>query len=224
MLKDKNIVVTGGFGTLGRAVVAKLEREGARVAVIDLAPVPERWSGAAIGGVDLADPAQAERALAGEAFAGGLDGLVNVAGGFVWEPVEGGEVSSWDRMHRMNLGTALAMSRAALPLLKRSGGAIVNIGAAASARAAAGMGAYTASKSAVARLTEAMADELKDAGVRVNAVLPTTLDTPVNRADMPDVDPARWVKPEALAEVIAFLLGDGAGAVTGALLPVTGRS
>jgi NAD(P)-dependent dehydrogenase (short-subunit alcohol dehydrogenase family) len=85
------------------------------------------------------------------------------------------------------------------------------------------MGAYTASKAGVARLTEALADELKDAGITVNAVLPSVLDTPANRAAMPDVDPARWVAPPQLADVILFLLSDRAQAVTGALLPVVGR-
>ena len=108
-------------------------------------------------------------------------------------------------------------------MLRASGGAIVNIGAAASIKAAMGMGAYAASKAGVARLTEALAEELKDAGVRVNAVLPSIIDTPANRKDMPDADFTRWVTPEALANVIAFLLSPEASAVTGALLPVTGR-
>lgn len=224
MLKDKRIVVTGGFGTLGRAVVQRLEQAGASVTVIDIAPVPEGWSGSAIGRVDISDPEQAADALAQVEAAGGMDGLINVAGGFLWETVDGGDVASWDKMHAMNLRTALVMSRAAIPQLLRSQGAIVNIGAAATAKAASGMGAYTASKSAVARLTEAMADELKDAGVRVNAVLPTTLDTPVNRADMPDADVSRWVTPAALAHVIAFLVSEEASAVNGALLPVTGKA
>ena len=103
------------------------------------------------------------------------------------------------------------------------GGAIVNVGAAATARAAMGMGAYTASKSGVARLTEALAEELKEEGVRVNAILPSIIDTPTNRADMPDADVAKWVSPAQLAGVVAFLLSSDAMPITGALIPVTGR-
>jgi NAD(P)-dependent dehydrogenase (short-subunit alcohol dehydrogenase family) len=99
----------------------------------------------------------------------------------------------------------------------------VNIGANAAIRAAAGMGAYAASKAAVARLTESLAEELKDKGITVNAVLPSIIDTPQNRTDMPDADFTRWVSPAQLAEVILFLLSDASAAVTGALLPVTGR-
>jgi len=123
----------------------------------------------------------------------------------------------------MNVRTALIATRSVLPLLKASKGAVVNVGANAAAKAGAGMGAYAASKAGVARLTEALAEELKDEGVRVNAVLPSIIDTPANRADMPDADFSRWVSPENLAQVIAFLLSPDATAVTGALLPVIGR-
>jgi NAD(P)-dependent dehydrogenase (short-subunit alcohol dehydrogenase family) len=120
--------------------------------------------------------------------------------------------------------TAVAASRAALPhLLARGAGRIVNIGANAATRAAAGMGPYAASKAAVARFTESLAEEMKDRGITVNAVLPSIIDTPQNRADMPDADFSRWVAPEAIAEVILFLVSDAAAAVTGALIPVTGR-
>ena len=126
-------------------------------------------------------------------------------------------------MFHINLATALSMTRAALPHLKSAKGAIVNVGANAAAKAAAGMGAYTASKAGVHKLTESLAEELKDEGVRVNAVLPSILDTPANRADMGEADAARWVTPAALAKVIAFLLSADAAPITGALLPVTGR-
>jgi len=155
---------------------------------------------------------------------GGIDVLVNVAGGFRWELVEGGQLETWDEMYAMNLRTAVVSSRAALPaLLERGRGRIVNVGAGAALRATAGMGAYAASKSGVERLTEALAAELKDRGITVNAVLPGTIDTPRNRADMPDADFARWVAPEAIADVIVFLASDAARAVTGAAIPVFGR-
>ena len=125
-------------------------------------------------------------------------------------------------MFRMNTLTALNASRAALPFLE-SGASIVNIGAAGTAKATTGMGAYTASKSGVARLTEALAEECKDRGIRVNAVLPSIIDTPTNRADMGDEEADKWVKPRELAEVVAFLLSNAASAITGASIPVTGR-
>jgi NAD(P)-dependent dehydrogenase (short-subunit alcohol dehydrogenase family) len=135
-----------------------------------------------------------------------------------------GDIETWDRMYQMNLRTAVVTSQAALALLRASApSAIVNVGALAAAKAGVGMGAYAASKAGVARLTEALAEELKDAGVRVNAVLPSILDTPANRADMPDADATRWVRPEALAGVVAFLLSHDAEAVTGACIPVAGR-
>jgi NAD(P)-dependent dehydrogenase (short-subunit alcohol dehydrogenase family) len=220
-VRDKRIIVTGGFGTLGRAVVEHLAARGAMPIAIDAAPVPGGWAGEAVGGIDLGDPGAATTAI--DAIPGPIDGLINVAGGFAWEMVAGGSVETWDRLYAMNLRTALSATRAALPRLKAARGAIVNVGAAGATRAALGMGAYAASKAGVARLTEALAEELKDVGVRVNAVLPSIIDTAANRADMPDADHDRWVRPDALARVIVFLVSAEAEAVTGALVPVTGR-
>jgi NAD(P)-dependent dehydrogenase (short-subunit alcohol dehydrogenase family) len=220
----KTVAVTGAAGALGRKVVEVLSQAGWSVVGIDLAEVPPEGAALALGGTDLTD--EAAMGAAGARIAaelGRLDGLVNIAGGFAWETVADGSVATWDRLYAMNVKTALVASRALLPLLKTSGGAIVNIGAAASAKAGMGMGAYAASKAGVARLTEALAEELKDGGVRVNAVLPSIIDTPVNRADMPDAAFDTWVTPEQLATVIAFLLSPDASAVTGALIPVTGR-
>jgi NAD(P)-dependent dehydrogenase (short-subunit alcohol dehydrogenase family) len=123
----------------------------------------------------------------------------------------------------MNVRTAVNATRAALPLLKHDGGRVVNISAAGAIKAATGMGAYAASKAAVAKLTEALADELKNSGVTVNAVLPSIIDTPANRADMPGADFGSWVKAEQVADLIVFLLSDRASAITGALIPITGR-
>lgn len=229
-LSGKVVVVTGALGALGRGVVAALAARGARVAAVDRAPAQELEGAAAVAGeVDLASPGDTQRVLAElAAKLGGIDALVNLAGGFRWETVEGGDVATWDLLYGMNLKTALVATQAALPhLLARAesggGGRIVNVGAAAAAKAGTGMGAYAASKAGVARLTESLAEELKDRGVTVNAVLPSILDTPANRADMPDADFGRWVQPAQLAAVIAFLLGAEAQAVTGALIPVTGR-
>lgn len=223
VLTNKRIAVSGGFGALGLATVSRLREAGALAIAIDLAPVPPGWEGPAFGEIDITDPGMVAHVMQDIQAMGGLDGLVNVAGGFAWQTVLEGGIDLWDRMYRVNLQTALSMSLGAAPLLIASKGAIVNIGAAAAVKATAGMGAYAASKAGVARLTEALADEFKDVGVRVNAVLPSIIDTAANRADMPDADFTRWVDPGALADVIAFLLSEDARAVTGALLPVTGR-
>lgn len=216
------VAVTGAAGALGRKTAEVLSKSGWKVVGVDLAPSPA--GDVALGGIDLTDEASmAKVADRIKAEGGGLGGLVNIAGGFRWETVADGEVASWDKLYTMNLRTALIASRSLLPLLRASKGSIVNIGAAGATKAATGMGAYAASKAGVARLTEALAEELKDEGVRVNAVLPSIIDTAVNRADMPDADFSRWVSPESLAQVIAFLLSPAASAVTGALIPVTGR-
>ena len=154
---------------------------------------------------------------------GGLDALVNIAGAFRWETLADGDPETWDLLYRINLRTAVAASKAALAHLPDGRGRIVNIGAASALKAGAGVGAYTASKSGVMRFTESLAEELKPRGITVNALLPSIIDTPPNRADMPDADFSRWVKPEQLAGVIVFLLSDAASAITGALIPVTGR-
>jgi NAD(P)-dependent dehydrogenase (short-subunit alcohol dehydrogenase family) len=228
-LQDKKIVVTGGFGILGRSVGALLLERGARVALVDRAPVPRALSDSrnllCLGDTDLSalsEPHSAFDAVATRL--GGIDGLVNVAGGFQWETIERGNISTWDLLYDLNVRTAVLSCQAALPhLLAAGGGAIVNISALASVKAGAGMGAYAASKAGVIRLTEALADEFKDRSITVNAVLPSIIDTPANRADMPDADVSRWVSPGALAAVIAFLLSGDAGAISGACLPVAGR-
>ncbi|MFT3792172.1 MAG: SDR family oxidoreductase [Rudaea sp.] len=225
----KRIAVTGAAGSLGSAVVRAALDAGATVAAIDHAPVGASADDPhlhAFGGVNLSSPETAEKVVAtiGDRL-GGLDALVNVAGTFRWEKLEGGSLATWDLLFNVNLRTAVAASTAALPLLvKSNAGRIVNIGAAGAVKAGAGMGAYAASKAGVFKLTEALAEELKDRGITVNAILPTTIDTPANRKDMPDADFSRWVKPEQIADVILFLLSDKAQAVTGALIPVAGRT
>ncbi|HSW21555.1 MAG TPA: SDR family NAD(P)-dependent oxidoreductase, partial [Burkholderiaceae bacterium] len=188
-LAGKTIAVTGGFGALGRAVGEALQAAGAQVALIDKASAPAKLSAGvlALPDVDLGQADATRRAMDQiVARFGALDGLANIAGGFRYETVETGSAETWDRLYALNVRTALLASQAALPhLLARGGGRIVNVGANAAGQAGMGMGAYAASKSGVARLTEAMAEEFKDRGITVNAVLPSILDTPANRADMP---------------------------------------
>ncbi len=229
-LSDRVIAVTGGFGVLGRALAEVLAGQGARVALIDrAAPLAGLAVGdrlALLGDVDLGEAGAAAAAFAAVVRRWQrIDGLVNVAGGFVWQTVEQGDLATWDRMYAMNLRSAVAATQAALPHLAqaRGRGRIVNIGAQAAQKAGPGMAAYAASKAGVMRLTEALAEEWKDRGLTVNAVLPSIIDTPTNRADMPDAEFDRWVTPAALARVVAFLLSDDAAAITGACLPVAGR-
>ena len=226
MLRDKVIVVTGASGALGKVVVDTALARGARVAAVDFAaaqsaPTPQLLE---LGGVDLTDPGQANKAIeAAAAHFGKLDALINIAGGFAFETVADGDPKTWQRMHALNVTTALNASRAAIPrLLASSAARIVNIGAFGALQAGSGMGAYAASKSGVHRLTEALAAEHKGK-ITVNAVLPSIIDTKANRESMPKADFSKWVAPQELAEVILFLVGDAASAVTGALLPVTGR-
>lgn len=225
-MQQQFVAVTGAAGALGSAVTATLSGAGYQVIGIDHAQKIAQGHLLALelAGVDLTSPDSTAKAFERiKADCGSLFALVNLAGGFAWETVESGSVETWDKLFNLNLRTTLNACRAALPLLLASGGSIVNVGAAGAARADKGMGAYAASKSAVARLTESLAAELLQRGVRVNAVLPSTLDTPANRAQMPDAPFDRWVSTSALANVIAFLISDQAAAVTGILMPVTGR-
>jgi NAD(P)-dependent dehydrogenase (short-subunit alcohol dehydrogenase family) len=228
----KIFIVTGAFGALGRVVARTLAARGDRVALVDAAPeappgLVEEFGEAhlLLLGADLSRPEGAEAAVRRvRGHFGAVHGLANVAGGFRWETIEGGDPATWQAMFSVNVLTALHACRAVLPVLQAAGGGrIVNVGAGAAAKAAAGMGAYAASKAGVLRLTEALADECKDRGITVNAVLPSVIDTPANRRDMPDADFTRWVSPDALADVVAFLLSDAARAVTGAGIPVSGR-
>ena len=226
VLQEKTIVVTGASGALGKVVVDIALARGARVAAVDFSaaqagPTTQRLE---LGGIDLTDAAQASKAIdAAASHFGRLDGLINIAGGFAFEAVADGDPKTWQRMYALNVTTALNATRAAIPHLLASRAArIVNIGALGALQAASGMGAYAASKSGVHRLTESLAAEHKGK-ITVNAVLPSIIDTAANRASMPKADYSKWVTPQELADVILFLASDAASAVTGALIPVTGR-
>ena len=225
-MNGKVVVVTGASGALGKVVAEVALARGARVAGIDHAPsqIPATPNRTELGGVDLSDPGQAKKAIdAVAAHFGRLDALINIAGGFAFEAIAEGDPKTWQRMYALNVLTALNASQSAIPHLEASNaGRIVNIGAMGALQAGAGMGAYAASKAGVHRLTEALAAEWKGR-ITVNAVLPSTIDTPANRASMPKADFKKWVTAEELAEVILFLASDAASAITGALLPVNGR-
>ncbi|MBV8032502.1 MAG: SDR family NAD(P)-dependent oxidoreductase [Betaproteobacteria bacterium] len=208
------IVVTGAAGNLGRAVSSAFEREGAAVVGFDVET----------NLLDQAVVAKAIDKVVQERKK--IDVLCNIAGGFrMGKPVHETSDADWNFLFDLNVRTVLHTARATVPhMLKHGSGKIINVGAFAAQRGAALMGAYTASKSAVIRLTEAMAAELREKNISVNCVLPTILDTPQNRADMPKADPKRWVALEDLASTILFLASEDARAIHGAALPVAGLS
>src|SRR6202165_5034908 len=224
-MDEKVVIVPGASGALGKVVAEAALARGARVAGVDHAAsqMPAMETRIELGGVDLSDAAQAKKAIdAAAAHCGRLDALINIAGGFAFETVAEGDPKTWQRKYALNVLTALNASRSAIPHLTASRSArIVNIGAIGALQAGSGMGAYAASKAGVHRLTEALATEWKGK-ITVNAVLPSIIDTPANRASMPKADFGKWVTPQELAEVILFLASDAASAVTGALLPVSG--
>ncbi|WP_150304403.1 SDR family NAD(P)-dependent oxidoreductase [Pseudomonas saliphila] len=228
-LQGRAVIVTGGFGVLGSALTRLLLEQGAQVAALDLNEVPASLVATAdflpLGKVNLTETASAEQAMTRvvDTF-GHIDAVVNVAGGFAWETFESGSLDTWDRLYQMNVRTAIVSTKAALPhILSAGNGRVVNVSALAANKAGPGVSAYAASKAGVARFTESLAEELKQRDVTVNAVMPSIIDTPTNRADMPDQDFSSWVTPEALSAVIAFLLSAEGQVITGACLPVSGR-
>jgi NAD(P)-dependent dehydrogenase (short-subunit alcohol dehydrogenase family) len=233
-LSNRVVLVTGAAGNLGRAVAQAARAAGARVVLADrsgerlarLYPAPDEQL-LATGDTDFTDEAAVAR-LADAALKrfGRIDALVNTIGGFTGgRPVHEEDLASWDRMMAINLRTTLLASRAVIPaMIRQGGGRLINVGARAALGGVAGLGAYVAAKSAVIRLTETLAAELRDQGITANCVLPGTIDTPENRRDMPKADFSRWVPPADIAEVIVFLASDASRAVSGASIPVYGRS
>lgn len=231
-LSNKIAIVTGAVGNLGMAVAGALGTAGAKTVLVDrsqdrltqaFAEDPDRYLA---GGIDLTSEESVGALVASalERF-GRIDALINTVGGFRGgAPAHEEALATWDMMMTVNLRTTLLTCRAVMPaMLGQGGGSIVNVSAGAALSGPAGLAAYSASKAAVLRLTESLSNEVKAAGVRVNAVLPGTIDTPQNRQAMPDADPSAWVKPEEIAAVVAFLVSDAARAVTGVALPVSGR-
>ncbi len=219
---DQRIVmVTGAAGNLGRAVAKAFSERGATLVLLDAKP------GDAIVQTDLRDVRSVQQAIERTLERHGrIDVLCNIAGGFRMGPaLHETPQADWDFLFDLNAKSVLHTARAVVPAMIRSGsGKIVNVGAYAAQKGAAAMGAYIASKSAVIRITETMAAELRDKNINVNCVLPTIIDTPENRAAMPQADPRRWVAPQDLAAVIVFLASDAARAVHGAAIPVSGLS
>jgi NAD(P)-dependent dehydrogenase (short-subunit alcohol dehydrogenase family) len=229
MFSGKVIIVTGAAGNVGSALAQVLAAKGARVAAVDMVKDRLDATVAALPGsghlslsaYNLLDAASAE-ALVAEVVrtCGALHGVGTTVGGFAMAKLADAGQDQWDLMFNLNVRTTWNIYRSAVPAMCAAGGALCGIGSAAGLRGSAEMAAYGATKSAVMRLTESLADELRPDRIRVNAVLPHTIDTPQNRAAMPDADTSRWVKPSEVGEAMAFLLSDAASGVSGALLPV----
>jgi NAD(P)-dependent dehydrogenase (short-subunit alcohol dehydrogenase family) len=230
--QNRTVLITGAAGQLGRAVVSRFAAAGAKLVLLDrqveqIEAAPEQSARCMAAAVDLlrADAVQAVVRSAIERF-GRIDVLCHLAGGFrMGQAVHETGPDTWDFLFDLNVRTLVNVANAVVPgFIDNGGGRIVTVGAYSAQRGIAQMGAYCASKSALIRLTESMSAELKDRQINVNCVLPTIIDTPDNRTAMPDADPARWVAPEALADVIAFLASDAARAIHGAAVPVSGLS
>ena len=229
----KTVLVTGAAGNLGKAVAAAFAGRGARLVLFDVdekrleAAYPGTQDNRLKSAVDLLRPEAVEKAVAAARKRyGRIDVVAAIAGGFsMGDPVHKLPSAAWDRMFDLNARTLLNTTAAVVPgMLDQGSGKIVTIGANAARQGLAQMGAYIAAKSAVIRLTESLSAELRGGGINVNCVMPSIIDTPENRAAMPDADPGNWVAPEKLANVILFLASDEASAVHGAAIPVVGLS
>jgi len=233
MQHPSTALVTGATGNLGRAVAKAFGERGANLVLLGhrrealVSAFGNEDAQRMFAPADLLDQRKVDAVVrvAIERF-GRIDVLCNIAGGFrMGTPVHATSDDDWNFMFDVNVRTLLNCVRAVVPhMIEAGGGKIINIGAASAQRGAANMGAYCAAKSAVIRITESMAAELRDKNVNVNCVLPTTIDTPENRAAMPGADPARWVAPEDLAKVIVFLGSSDARAIHGAAISVPALS
>jgi NAD(P)-dependent dehydrogenase (short-subunit alcohol dehydrogenase family) len=233
---NKVVIVTGAAGNLGSAVARKYQNAGARLVLVDrgedllmkafpdLSGLPDCMM---MGTVDLTDPESVEW-MAGEVDKrfGRIDVLVNTVGGYrAGTPLHETPIQTLDFMFNLNARTVFLASKAVIPHMLTNGyGKIVSIAARPGLAGRADMAAYSAAKSAVLRLTESMADELKHSGININCILPGTIDTQQNRQDMPNVDFNLWVQPDSLADVILFLTSDAARDIHGAAVPVYGRT
>jgi NAD(P)-dependent dehydrogenase (short-subunit alcohol dehydrogenase family) len=231
--KPTCMIVTGAAGNLGRATAARLADEGVNLVCVDrtaealnsmVQTLPVKAKVLTFADADLGNPAVAQAMVesAVNSF-GGVDALINTVGGFATGPVNGDALDQWDLMMNLNARVALVTTIAVLPAMQAVRyGRIVHIAAAPGLKAGANQAAYAASKAAVLRLTESIAVEHRSNRITANCILPGTIDTPQNRAAMPDAKVSDWVSPDAIARLISFLVSSAASVVTGAAIPATG--
>src|SRR6266487_2047843 len=234
-LQNKITIITGAVGNLGTATARLFQQSGAKTVLVvrlpdrvreafkDIADSPDHLLA---GGVDLSDAASLGELIEQTLGKfGRVDALVNTVGGYRGgKPVHEADLADWDFLFNVNVRTTLLCCRAVIPqMLRQQRGKIINVASRDGLSGSAGYAAYSASKSAVLRLTEALADELKASNINVNCILPGVIDTPQNRSAVPNGDFSKWVEPAAIAEVILFLASDASRAVNGAALPVFGN-
>jgi NAD(P)-dependent dehydrogenase (short-subunit alcohol dehydrogenase family) len=231
----KTIIITGAAGNLGAAVAQTFAVAGANTVLVDIDEerLLQTQSGLPAGTeslvipTNLIDPESVSTMVSQvtETY-GRIDILANIAGGFTMGPlIQKTEDKDWDFMMNLNVRTVFNCCRAIIPaMLENGGGKIINISARAAREGKAKMGPYCTSKAAVITLTETLSAENREKDINVNCILPGTIDTPRNREDMPEADYSKWVPPQALADVIQFLASDAARCVTGAAIPVYGKS
>ena len=231
--QGKTVLISGAAGNLGKAVAARFALEGARLILADLnadallAAKQDLTGEVRTCALDLTDRDAVTATIAALGQDGwSADVFCAIAGGFDMGPaVHESSPELWQKLHTLNVETLLPLLAAVVPgMIAAGGGKIVTIGANAALKGMPAMGAYCAAKSTVMRITESAAAELRDKAINVNSVLPSIIDTPENRAAMPDADPSHWVHPNSLAGIIAFLASSEADAIHGALIPVTGLS
>jgi len=233
--KNKVIVITGAAGNLGQAVAEAFARLNARLALLDLneqtlqtvmakLPAGVDAKSYAVNLLESGSVNQVMQQVIDDM--GRIDVLANIAGGFSMGPlIQDTADKDWDFMMNLNARSVFYTARAAIPsMLENGAGRVINVSARAALEGKGRMGPYCASKAAVRTLTESMAAENKYDGINVNCILPGTIDTPQNRESMPDADFSNWVPPAALADVVVFLASEAARCVTGAAIPVYGRS
>ena len=219
-MKGKVVLITGGAGALGQTVVPTFVSTGDSVILGDLNPVPV--AGVTALKADFTDPTQVG-SLVNEVIrtSGRLDALINLVGGFATGRVIETDMSVWQRMLTMNLTSAFLLSQAVLPSMLQGGqGRIVHVAARAALEPFAGAAAYIVSKAGLIGLIRVLSLELEGSGVTVNAVLPSTIDTPANRRAMPAADPSKWARPDSIAQTLTFLSSDAASQISGALIPI----
>lgn len=234
-LKNKIAIVTGGTGALGKAITVAFLEEGAKVVctyIVDkekkqcLSLTSKHKDKIVFIKADVTKKKDVFNMITNTTRKfKRVDILVNVVGGFAFSYIKDTDEKTWDLMMRLNLKSAFLCSKYVLPrMIEQNYGKIINISSRPALKGSAGVGAYSASKAGVLNLTETIADEINDYEINVNAVLPSTIDTPANRKDMPEADFSKWVKPEEIARVILFLASDDSKPISGAGIPVYGKA